>query len=422
MIRSSLGGRISDRSPNAINRVPVPQPQISLNPRRPSLRLHQPFPSIQNTLPRRLLPKKDTEAGLDVFGLGQAMIDFGMMVSDDSLASLNLTKGCRRLINISERHQIQQTLGQSFDLRVGGSITNTLLALGQLSASDGASLKLGCTGCVGSDVLGVFYNSELTRQGIRTLDKEHDESLTGCVIVLTTPDAQRSFLVYPGNSEFILSEEMKKTIENSKILLIEGYLLGLPDTFHQIQNAIKIAKKNGNLVILTGGDKQVITDSLESFWKLISNGIDLFLCNHSESLALLGISKDSRITCKQAVEELTNYFSLVGVTDGPNGSYIGTKDQVHWIDVLEADEGPVDTCGAGDVYAAGLLYGFLLGFGIQEMGFIASRAASLIIQKTGTQLTRKEANQIIQEAKQRNRGVHQKSVFVDFQDGIKQEA
>eukprot|EP00210_Caulerpa_lentillifera_P002679 g2559.t1 len=357
---------------------------------------------IQSSIHRQSM---DSPGGLDVFGIGQAMIDFGAVVSEDSLIDFHIKKGGRRLISIQERHQIRQTLGQEFDLRAGGSITNTLMALAQLSAANGRPLRLGCAGCIGSDVLGVFYASELARQGIKTIKKKKtDDSLTGCVVVLTTPDAQRSFLVYPGTGLFVLTQEMKQAIATSKMLLIEGYMLDVSsDTLLQIQEAIKIAKENGTLVVLTGGDAQVISNALDSFWNVIIHGVDLFLCNYSEALALLNKSSDS-------------------LTYGPNGSYIGTKGQVHWIDVLDSEDQLVDTCGAGDVYAAGILYGFLHRYGIYDMGFIASRSALSIISKTGAQLTQEESNRIIKDVKQTQLKPSIREAFNALRKGVKQEA
>lgn len=368
--------------------------------------------------------QEDVIEGLDVFGLGQAMIDFGAAVSDDSLPNFNVVKGGRRVISIDERYQIQHQFSDGFHLQAGGSITNTLIALSQLSNSDSRGLRLGFAGCIGSDYLGDSYIKELARNEIQMLSKNtQNEALTGCVIVLTTPDAQRSFLVYPGNTRFTLTDQMKSKISKSKVLLIEGYLLGLPDTLSEIQEAISVAKQSGTLVVLTGGDSQVIKNSLDSFWKIIHQGIDMFLCNHSESVALLNKRRCKSITAKDTIEELAKNFLITAVTDGSNGSYLAANNQVHWVEaVTSKGRPPVDTCGAGDVYAAGLLFGFLLGYDIHKMGLIASRSALSIISRPGAQLTLLEAKEIIDDIKKTQVKVKTRTMYVELNEGVKQEA
>eukprot|EP00210_Caulerpa_lentillifera_P004819 g4601.t1 len=371
--------------------------------------------------------------GLDIFGLGQAMIDFGAVVSDDCLELFNVEKGSRRLISEQELHQIQQKLNRDLHLQAGGSISNTLMALAALAKSDNKPMKLGFAGCIGSDVLGVFYKTELAGRSIHSLPNKHNgeeeeeegetsQSLTGCVVVLTTSDAQRSFLVYPGNSTFVISEEMKSAISKSNVLLIEGYLIGLPNTLLQIQEAVRIAKLNGTLVVLTGGDAQVIKSALDSFWKVINQGVDMFLCNHAESVALLNKDR-SALTAKEAVKELSKNFLITAVTDGPNGSFLAGNNHIHWIEAFPCEgRPPVDTCGAGDVYAAGLLYGFLHGFDICKMGLIASRSALSIVRKTGAQLNLEEAREIIHDIKKTNHKVNSKAVYVKLSEGVRQKA
>lgn len=384
-------------------------------PSEPSRR--QPYGLNKRTTPEEVIE------GLDVFGLGQAMIDFGAAVSDNSLPNFNVVKGGRRIISIHERHQIQHQFGEGFQLQAGGSITNTLIALAQLSNSDSRGLRLGFAGCIGSDFYGDVYIEQLAHNNIQMLSKNTmEDALTGCVIVLTTPDAQRSFLVYPGNTLFTVTDQMKSEISKSKVLLIEGYLLGLPDTLSEIQEAISVAKQSGTLVVLTGGDSQVIKNSLDPFWKIIHQGIDMFLCNRSESVALLN-KRCKSLTAKDTIEELSKNFLITAVTDGSNGSYLAANNQVHWVEaVTSKGSPPVDTCGAGDVYAAGLLFGFLLGYDIHKMGLIASRSALSIISRPGAQLTLEEAKEIIEDIKKTQLEVKTRTVYVELNEGVKQEA
>ena len=344
-----------------------------------------------------LLPSFPPTKVHDVVGLGEAMIDFSAFVSDATLESFHVAKGGRRVIDIEERLEIQRRLGDDYVLQAGSSITNTLVALAQLSRAEGDPYRLGFAGCIGSDRLGDFYAAHLKNSGIQAYTCALDESmerLTGCVIVLTTPDAQRSFLVYPGEGTPRLTESVKEAIATSRVFVIEGYLFGLSEMATEIEEAVLLAKQHGVLVAVTGGDAEVVRKARDDFWSVIKMGVDIFLCNQSEAAALLSEDKSSCCAHK-AIQRLAPHFSLVAVTDGSNGSYIAAMGQLQTVPPFWLKNSPVDTCGAGDVYAAGLLHGLLKGYDLCGIGLAASRSASAILSRHGAQLLKEDALQII---------------------------
>lgn len=323
------------------------------------------------------------------------MIDCSLYISDEALSKLQIEKGGRRIVCHDDQPTIE-ALKATSTVSAGSSMANTLVAISHLSYADGNRLRVGFAGCLGSDREGAFFSVELVRNGVDIIGCASDESksrLTGCVTVLITPDAQRSFLVQPGEGTLVLSESLKAGITKSRILLIEGYLFGLPEAIDRIKEAVEIAKRNGTIIALTAGAADVVRESRKVFWEVIKMGVDIFLCNRSEAVALLEI--DAPGCAYEAVKSLSQYFSLVAVTDGSRGSYIATPEKLQTIPPFWRKEAPIDTTGAGDVYAAGLILGYLRQYDLHRMGLTASRSASSVIAKQGSQLTKEEALEIM---------------------------
>lgn len=138
----------------------------------------------------------------DVLGLGQAMVDFSGIVDDEFLRKLGLEKGTRKVVNHEERGKVLRAMdGCSYKAAAGGSLSNSLVALARLGGGGGWSvggptLNVAMAGSVGSDPLGGFYRQKLRRANVSFLSPPVSDGTTGTVIVLTTPDAQRTMLAY----------------------------------------------------------------------------------------------------------------------------------------------------------------------------------------------------------------------------------
>jgi len=341
------------------------------------------------------LPSPRPSALFDVLGLGEAMIDFSVRVPDDALQEFCVEKGGRRVVSFEERVQILRRIGENYVLTAGSSVANTLVAMSQLSHAEGNRLRLGFAGCVGTDREGKFYSADLKSKQIDVLECAAEgsrERMTGCVIVLITPDAQRSFLVCPGEGTLNLTPRVKQKIASSRILLIEGYLFALPGSLRVIKEAVSLAKENKTLVAITAGAADVVKNCLAGFWDVIDMGVDMFLCNQAEAGALL---EEENCCAYTAIKRLYTHFPIVAVTDGSKGSYIAAMQQLRTVPPYWRKHAPVDTCGAGDVYAAGLMLGFLRGYDLLEMGMLASCSASSIISKQGAQLSLDDATEIL---------------------------
>ncbi|GAB2264931.1 hypothetical protein Dimus_000002 [Dionaea muscipula] len=328
----------------------------------------------------------------DVLGLGQAMVDFFGVLSDDFLERLGLEKGTRKVVNHEERGKVLQAMdGCSYKAAAGGSLSNSLVALARLGSQPigGPILNVGMAGSIGGDPLGGFYRSKLHRAGVHFLSSPIKEGTTGTVIVLTTPDAHRTMLAYQGTSSIVRYDPcLRSVVSKTNILVVEGYLFELPDTIQTITNACKDAHGNGALVAVTASDVSCIERHFDDYWEIIGNYADIVFANSDEARALCHFSSsESPIS---ATRYLSHFLPLVSVTDGPEGSYIGVRGEAVYIPPPPCM--PVDTCGAGDAYASGILYSILRGvLDLKDMGMFAARVAAVVVGQQGTRLRVQDA-------------------------------
>ncbi|KAF8379061.1 hypothetical protein HHK36_028488 [Tetracentron sinense] len=328
----------------------------------------------------------------DVLGLGQAMIDFSGMVDDDFLKRLGIEKGTRKLVNHEERGRVLQAMdGCSYKAAAGGSLSNSLVALARLGSGPigGPGLSVAMVGSVGSDPLGGFYREKLRRANVNFLSAPINEGTTGTVIVLTTPDAQRTMLAYQGTSSTVNYDScLASVISKTNILVVEGYLFELPHTIKTITKACEDAHRNGTLVAVTASDVSCIERHYDDFWEIIGNYADIVFANSDEARELCHFS--SKESPMSAARYLSHFIPFVSVTNGPRGSYIGVKGEAVYIPPSPCV--PVDTCGAGDTYASGILYGILRGVSdLKSMGTLAARVAAVVVGQQGTRLRVQDA-------------------------------
>ncbi|KAM7463546.1 hypothetical protein LguiA_031667 [Lonicera macranthoides] len=328
----------------------------------------------------------------DVLGLGQAMVDFSGMVDDEFLERLGLEKGTRKVVNHEERGKVLRAMdGCTYKAAAGGSLSNSLVALARLGGHPigGPALNVAMAGSVGSDPLGGFYRAKLRRANVNFLSAPVKDGTTGTVIVLTTPDAQRTMLAYQGTSSRINYDPcLASLISKTNILVVEGYLFELPDTIKTITNACEYARRSGALVAVTASDVSCIERHYDEFWEIMENYADIVFANSDEARTFCHFSSEESPV--SSTRYLSHFVPLVSVTDGPRGSYVGIKGEAVYIPPSPCV--PVDTCGAGDAYASGILYGILRGMkDLKGMGMLAARVASIVVGQRGTRLRVQDA-------------------------------
>eukprot|EP00887_Chlorella_sp_A99_P006310 scaffold3.g6310.t1 len=354
-----------------------------------------------------------------VLGLGQAMVDYAATTSEGFLEGLGVEKGARKLISVEERGAILGALdGSAYQISAGGSLSNTLMGLARLGAAGVAragarEVRVAMAGLIGADPLGAYYAAQMREAGVEVLSPPAPGAHTGTVCVLTSADAQRTMLSYLGSpAEVAITPALEAAIARARLLVVEGYLWELPHAGRSIRAAVVAAQRAGAVVAMTAGDAGVVERHHEEIWEAIDAGIDLLFTNAGEAAALLaheprgaaaaardepaaeagaGAGAGGGSAAQAAALALGPHCSLVVVTDGDRGSYISALGQLHVVPPVWTPEPPVDTCGAGDAYAAGLLFGLLQNFSVTAMGRAAARTAAAVVNAHGATLTEEAA-------------------------------
>ena len=317
-------------------------------------------------------------------------MDFSACVDDAFLAEFGVEKGKRRLISHEERGSVLSRLdGESYKCNAGGSLSNTLVALARLSAAAGAPLRVGLAAAVGGDALGDFYQAKMEKAGVGVAALPLPEGTTGTVIVLTTPDAQRTFLSFLGDSARP-PQLGPGALAHAQLLVVEGYLLEQAETAAAIAAVVAEARAGGLLVALTCADAGVVRGAKAAFTQVLDAGVDVLFANAAEAEELTGLREAA-----ESAGALSRSVRLAVVTDGSRGAHLATAQGArlhappHWM-----DSPPVDTCGAGDAYAAGVLYSLLHSASLAQAGAFGARVASSVISRNGARLTTEAAAEL----------------------------
>lgn len=313
----------------------------------------------------------------DVFALGNAIVDLQVRMPDDFLEALGVDKGVMTLVDADRQRQILAGLdGHPVHRCSGGSACNTVVGVADFGG------KAGFAGKVGADELGRFYLNELKDLGI-TCDVQPTQGHTGTSVILISPDAQRTMLTHLGAATGLTTDDVDAyQIAKAKYLYVEGYLFSDPGTRDAAERGIELAKEAGVRVALTVSDPFLISLCRDLFWELIRGPVDLLFCNLQEARALTGL--DDAVACAQAIHK---HADNVCLTLGKDGSIVMHGGEAFPIEGVKVEA--VDTTGAGDMYAAGVLYGITNGMTWRQAGQLGSHAAARIVTQLGARMERK---------------------------------
>jgi len=314
---------------------------------------------------------------LDVYGVGNALVDVQVRVDEEFIARHGLKKGHMELVDARRQAQVLDALaGHPVNRCSGGSAANTVVGVAELGG------RAAYCGKVGNDALGRFYRDDLDAIGVR-FDGASSSEATGTALVLITPDAQRTMLTSLGASALLDSPDVQlSSLDGCAYLYVEGYLLPGEGTRRAALAAIEAAKSRGMRIALTVSDPFVVAQSAQLLWELIDGPIDLLFCNEIEAAALVGT--DDMVECARALHRRATNIAL---TLGAKGSVLMHEGTLHPVEGVKVD--PVDTTGAGDMYAAGILYGLTHGLSWPEAGRLASHAAARVVSTLGARLPAK---------------------------------
>lgn len=324
-----------------------------------------------------------------IYGLGNALVDIDFEVGNETLARLEIDKGVMTLIDHDRHHQLLEELDGIKHVRAcGGSCANTMIAFSQF----GGTAFYSCL--VADDSSGKFFITDLEDHGVATSENflAKDNSLsTGKCIVLITPDADRTMNTYLGVTQGISREQVSpEALKNSKFLYLEGYLVTSESGKDAAMYAHELARNFGIKTALTLSDPNMTTHFRQGLMEMIEPGVNFLFSNEEEALTFTDTS-----SLEDAIEGLKAFAEQFVITQGSKGSLIFNGQKI--IKIPAHPTSPLDTVGAGDMYAAGILYGLTHNLPLEAAGHLGSLAAAKVIQKYGPRLTLAESDQVLKQ-------------------------
>jgi sugar/nucleoside kinase (ribokinase family) len=309
---------------------------------------------------------------LDVVGIGNAIVDVLSHADDEFLARENLVKGSMALIDTSRAESLYDTMGPAIEVS-GGSAANTIAGL----ASFGG--KGGFVGRVRDDQLGNVFSHDLLELGVEfDVAPATDGPPTGRCLILVTPDAQRTLNTFLGAGADLGPNDVDESlISRAQITYLEGYLWDPLAAKEAFRKASKVAHTAGRKIAFSLSDSFCVDRWRQEFIYLAENEIDILFANEDEIMALYQVK-----SFEEALQHVSRHCEIAALTRSEKGSVIVSGDDVHIIDT-EPTSCVVDTTGAGDLYAAGFLYGLSRDRDLQTCGRLGSIAASEVISHMG---------------------------------------
>jgi sugar/nucleoside kinase (ribokinase family) len=319
-------------------------------------------------------------------GIGNAVVDVLANVDDGFLERHGLTKGGMQLGDEATAERLYNDMPAGIECS-GGSVGNTVAALGALGA------QAAYIGKVADDELGLVYVHDMRANGVTfTTDRADGNATTARSLVAVTPDAQRTMYTALGAATMLSKDDVDTgLIRDGEVLLLEGYLFDAPNANAACHTALQAAGQHGTETALSLSDAGCVERHLEEFRQLIADGLDILFANEQEAMVLAGTHD-----VWSAVEWLRRDGLTAVVTRSEKGSIVVDGSDTTEVDAVK----PVqleDTTGAGDMYAAGFLYGYTHGWSHADSGALGARLAAEAIAHLGAR-PRKDIKPLLKKA------------------------
>jgi sugar/nucleoside kinase (ribokinase family) len=312
------------------------------------------------------------ETRYDVVAIGNAIVDVLAHASDDFLAQKELPKGGMVLIGSDQANALYDEMGPAIEAS-GGSAANTVAGVASLGG------KAAFIGKVADDTLGTVFRHDITAIGVDYTTPPLTGSLpTARCLVLITPDAERTMSTYLGACTALTPADLDEDmVQSGKILYIEGYQWDQPQAKDAIMQAACAAKEAGRKVALSLSDSFCVDRHRGEFLELIVGFVDILFANEAEILALYQTDSFDK-----AAAQVAEQVEIAALTRGSQGCEVITGT-----DRIGVSADPVgtvvDTTGAGDLFAAGFLYGLAQGKSLAECGRLGNICAGEVICHVG---------------------------------------
>ena len=253
----------------------------------------------------------------------------------------------------------------------GGSASNTITTISQLGG------KTAFIGKIGNDEVGNFYREDMIKNGVKPILLTSSTQMSGCSVVLITPDGERTFATYLGAAADMHADDIRKeAFLGYDIFHIEGYLV---QDNELIEKAMRLAKEAGCMVSLDLASYNVVNENQRFLKDLINKYVDIVFANEDESFAYTHLNPE------ESVAKIAQQCDIAVVKVGKRGSYVQQSNERYHIGAITTS--CTDSTGAGDLYAGGFLHALSDGFDIRRCGEIGTIAAGRIVEVVGTKLS-----------------------------------
>ena len=320
------------------------------------------------------------DSSVDVVCLGNALVDVLAHTTDDVLAGLGAVKGSMALVDLDRAGEIYGHMRNTIEVS-GGSAANTAAGIAALGG------RAGFIGNVADDELGEVFVHDIGVLGVELAEsmrrpaggaRVEDGLATGRCLVLVTPDGERTMSTYLGAATVLAPDGLDlDLVTRAEIVYVEGYLWDSEPAKKSVRRAIEAAHSTNGLVALSASDPFCAERHRRDFLSMLHEDVDLLFCNADEAKLLFG-SQD----VAHAIGSLEETGLLAAVTKGSEGSVVVSAEGLIEIPA-EPVEDVVDTTGAGDLYAAGFLYGLTHGLEPRACAVLAGKCAAEVITHLG---------------------------------------
>jgi sugar/nucleoside kinase (ribokinase family) len=313
----------------------------------------------------------------DVLGLGNAIVDVLTEADDRTLERLDLAKGTMQLVDEARMAELYGGIGPAVEMS-GGSCANTMAALASLGA------RAAYVGKVQRDQLGEVFTHDVRAAGVDFRTSPLDDGPpTARSFILVTPDAQRTMSTYLGACVELGPDDVDEAVvAAASITYLEGYLWDRPNAKEACLKAAALAHRHGRQVALTLSDPFCVARWRGEFADLIARHADIVIANEVEICSLYGADR-----FEDVIDVVRSQTRIAALTRGPAGSVIVAGERTHVIQAAPIER-LVDTTGAGDLYAAGLLYGLTHDLPLAACGRLGSLCAAHILGHYGARAAR----------------------------------
>jgi sugar/nucleoside kinase (ribokinase family) len=317
----------------------------------------------------------------DIYGIGAALVDTEVEVSDEFLSNSSIDKGVMTLVDESRQAELLGSLsdeGGSMLRKCGGSVCNSVVAASSLGAQAFFSGK------VADDDDGQLYIDDLKEAGVDFHSAGQEPGITGKCLVMVTDDAERTMNTFLGASEDLSAREIDQAaLVNSEWFYVEGYLATDEARTAATQAAVELAKASGVKVAISLSDPFVVSVFGDALRLVIGDGVDLIFCNKDEATAFTGTE-----TLEAASEALKQYTKTFAITDGARGAVTFDGSSLGQSKGVKAEA--IDTNGAGDMFAGAFLYAITSGRSYGWAADLANDCAARVVAQYGPRLEAQE--------------------------------